>query len=230
MSGSAESTYAADVEVALSLECRRHTAPPKCGTERSPSHQSVVHPGHDSIGQCVTRRLRHIPHFDIAQALHLCYETTAALRHGGDHRPATLDHTSCGFDERLLQAFHLADFVYEVDGRAVAGIPQRRRESIDRRHVNAVLAHARGWEVDMGNDRLFATERDQAESTPIAALTNFLCVKSDQMKSCKLACRCAEDGRLADPGPSRQEQSHTEAYLDRLVLSCVLGFAYRRVR
>jgi len=61
---------------------------------------------------------------------------------------------------------------------------------------------------DVSDDRVLTGEGDEAESESFAVGANLLRVESDEMKTCKLLCRCAEDGRLADARPAGQEQRH----------------------
>ena len=115
-------------------------------------------------------------------------------------------------DERLRQALHLADLVDEMNCGALARAVQRSCKPIDGRHVDAVFAHARRGQIDVRDDRRFARERDETESPSLAAGTDLLGIESGQTKSAK-ALTCGPQGsRLADAGPSCQEQRHNRAY------------------
>src|SRR5262249_51538748 len=100
----------------------------------------------------------------------------------------------------------------EKYGGTAIGSLQRDREAVDRSHVDTVLADTRGRQVDVGDDRLVAAERRQAEPAALAACTDFPGIESLEPESCKLLRGGAKDGRLPGPGGAGQEQRHATAF------------------
>src|SRR5438128_9150532 len=95
--------------------------------------QALLDPGHYVSGQLIARRARHVPHLNVAPALHLVDEPASALRDGGDKRPSRIEELPRGVDERGREALHLADFVNEIY-RGPASRIQRVREPAEGAH------------------------------------------------------------------------------------------------
>ena len=148
-----------------------------------------------------------LPYLDVVSGLDLSNKTPALAGNGCYQGVFRGEQGTQGGDEMLGQALHLSDFVDEIDFCRGCGPQSACNESINGRHVDAVPAHpCPVRRIDLRHDPLITFEGDETKPRASALFAHLLCVKAPQRTRWQGPCNMADDGGLADPGNTGEQQ------------------------